>query len=78
MGNFGGSFENWNAQIVESVPSCVSFHSKNSRNLQHFKRRAVPAKNLAFVVVYFTSRAASVEVKFSFEVPGSIKIGSSQ
>ena len=78
MGNFGGSFENWNAQVGKSVPDCDAFHFKNPRYLQHFTRRIIPSKDLTFVIVYFTSRAASVEIKFSFKFSSCIKIGSSQ
>ena len=78
MDNFGGCFENWNAQVGESVPGCDAFHFKYPRYLQHFARRTIPAKHLTFTIVYFTSRAASVEVKFSFKVPSSVEIGSSQ
>ena len=78
MGNSRGCFENWNAQIGESVPDCDAFHFKSPRYLHHFTWRTVPAIDLAFVKVYFTSRAVSVEDKFCFKVPSCIKIGSSQ
>ena len=72
------SFKNWDSQVCKGVPDSDAFHSKNSRYLQHFTWRTVPAIDLAFVEVYFASRAVSEIVKLYFEVPSCVEVGSPQ
>ena len=78
MSYFGARSKNWDAQVSEGIPSGAAFHSQDPGDLQHIKRSAIPSKNLAFVVIYFASRIASVDVQFSFEVSGNVKVCCSQ
>ena len=78
MNKFQGNFKNWNAQKGKGILDSQAFHFKNPRNLQHFLGGTIPTKDLAFLVIYFTTGAVLLEVQFCFEFTSCIEIGCTQ